>query len=382
MSHKQAQLNKEKGNAAFKAGDYAIAVGHYSSAIVKDRNDYTLPLNRAAAYLKLGKYDDAERDCSTVLSLNTSNAKALFRRSQARVGTGKLKEAEDDLRAAAKLEPSNTSIAQEIAKVTDAIKRTTISKAKPIDVTLNAKPMRRRIPITIVDETIDKSSASATSSISEKIEPTARPAPTKRVEIQPRQAPKEENISTPQVTFQEAKRSRDDVKTSRVGGGIFRSNGSNTIFPTREVTVPKSNDVKATAPRPVKHDVPASTPPKALSVPVPTTLYDLTKAWDVHRSSEERFQIITSVPPAQLPALFKTSLEPSLLASILETFLNASNEERNTSTVVEYLEALSKVPRLGTMILFLSEGEHTVLRRLVEKVDVDTVNAVWRTVLL
>ncbi len=45
-----------QGNAAFKAGDYATAVGHYSSAIVNDRKDYTLPLNRAAAYLKLGKY--------------------------------------------------------------------------------------------------------------------------------------------------------------------------------------------------------------------------------------------------------------------------------------------------------------------------------------
>ncbi|KAK0464701.1 TPR-like protein, partial [Desarmillaria tabescens] len=364
-----------QGNAAFKAGDYATAVGHYSSAIVNDRKDYTLPLNRAAAYLKLGKFDDAERDCTAVLSLNASNAKAFFRRSQARVGIGKLKEAENDLRAAAKLEPSNTSITQEIAKVTDAIKRTTISN--PIDVTQNAKSKRRRIPITIVDDTIDTSSASATSSISEKIEPTARPTPTKRVEIQPKQAPKEENTSTPQATFKEAKRSRDDVKTSRVGGGIFRSNGPNTIFPTKQVTIPKS-DVTAAPPPPVKHDVPASTSPKALSVPAPTTLYDLTKAWDVHRSSEERFQIITNVPSAQLPAFFKTSLEPSLLASILEIFLNVSNEERNTSIVVEYLEALSKVPRLGTMILFLSEGERMVLRRLVERVGVDKVDAVWR----
>ncbi|KAK0449273.1 hypothetical protein EV421DRAFT_1780951 [Armillaria borealis] len=380
MSSKQAQLDKEKGNTAFKAGDYATAVGHYASAIVNDRKDYTLPLNRAAAYLKLGKYDDAERDCTTVLSLNASNAKALFRRSQARVGTGKLKEAEDDLRVAAKLEPSNTSIAQELTKVTDTLKRKTVSKAKPVDVAPNSKPMRRRIPITIVDDTIDKPpSASVTSSVPEKIEPSARPAPIKRVEIQPKQTPKEEHTSsTPQATFKEAKRSRDDVKTTRVGGGIFRSNGSNTIFPTREVTVPKSNDAKATPSHPVENDVPACTSLKAPSVPVPTSLYDLTKAWDVHRSSEERFQIITSVPPAQLPALFKTSLEPSLLASILETFLNTSNE--NSDVVVGYLEALSKVPRLGTIILFLSEGERTVLRRLVEKVGVDKVNVVWRKV--
>ncbi|KAK0188216.1 TPR-like protein [Armillaria mellea] len=380
MSSKQAQLDKEKGNTAFKAGDYATAVGHYSSAIVNDRKDYTLPLNRAAAYLKLGKHDDAERDCTTVLSLSASNAKALFRRSQARVGTGKLKEAEDDLRAAAKLEPSNTSIAQELTKVTDASKRKTVSKARPIDVAPNSKPMRRRIPITIVDDTVDKPpSASVTSSKPANIEPAARPAPIKRVDIHPRQAPKEEHASsTPQATFKEAKRSQDDVKTSRVGGGIFRSNGSNTIFPTRDVTIPKSNNTKTVPSHSMEHDPPASIPLEAPSIPAPKSLYDLTKAWDMHRSSKERFQIITSVPPAQLQALFKTSLEPSLLASILETLLNASNE--NSTVVVEYLEALSKVPRLGTIILFLSEGERTVLRRLVEKVGVDKVNVIWRKV--
>ncbi|KAK0222015.1 hypothetical protein IW262DRAFT_1377548 [Armillaria fumosa] len=379
MSSKQAQLDKEKGNTAFKAGDYATAVGHYSSAIVNDRKDYTLPLNRAAAYLKLGKYDDAERDCTTVLSLNTSNAKALFRRSQARVGAEKLKEAEDDLRAAAKLEPSNTSIAQEIIKITDTLKRKTVSKARPIDVAPNSKPTRRRIPITIVDDTIDKPLSTSVTSIPEKIEPAARPAPIKRVEIQPRQAPKEEHTSsTPQATFKEAKRSRDDLKTSRVGGGIFRSNGSNTIFPTREVIMPKSNNTKTAPSHSMESDVSTSIPSKAPSIPVPKSLYDLTKAWDMHRSSEERFQIITGVPPAQLPALFKTSLEPSLLASILETFLNASSED--SGVVVGYLEALSKVPRLGTIILFLSEGERTVLRRLVEKVGVDQVSVIWRNV--
>ncbi len=62
--------------------------------------------------------------------------------------------------------------------------------------------MRRRIPITIVDDTIDKPpSASVTSSIPEKIEPSARPAPIKRVEIQPKQAPKEVSYTASFVSF-------------------------------------------------------------------------------------------------------------------------------------------------------------------------------------
>lgn len=45
-----------QGNAAFKAGQLPEAIGHYTAAIFADRNDPTYPLNRAAAYLKLGKY--------------------------------------------------------------------------------------------------------------------------------------------------------------------------------------------------------------------------------------------------------------------------------------------------------------------------------------
>lgn len=49
----KAQKDKDKGNAAFKAGDYPAAIGHYTAAILADRVDATYPLNRAAAYLKL-----------------------------------------------------------------------------------------------------------------------------------------------------------------------------------------------------------------------------------------------------------------------------------------------------------------------------------------
>lgn len=52
----KAKTAKENGNNAFKAGDYPAAIGHYTQAILADNKDVTYPLNRAAAYLKLGKY--------------------------------------------------------------------------------------------------------------------------------------------------------------------------------------------------------------------------------------------------------------------------------------------------------------------------------------
>src|SRR3984957_10493578 len=43
-------------SSALQSGDYPTAIGHYTAAILADRADPTCPLNRAAAYLKLGKY--------------------------------------------------------------------------------------------------------------------------------------------------------------------------------------------------------------------------------------------------------------------------------------------------------------------------------------
>jgi hypothetical protein len=45
-----------QGNAAFKDGDFLGSIEHYTAAILIDGTDLTFPLNRAAAYLKLGKY--------------------------------------------------------------------------------------------------------------------------------------------------------------------------------------------------------------------------------------------------------------------------------------------------------------------------------------
>ncbi|KAE9391159.1 TPR-like protein [Gymnopus androsaceus JB14] len=111
-----------KGNTAFKKGDFPSAIGHYSQAILEDPKDWTFHLNRAAAYLKLGKNEDAEKGCTAVLALNASNVKALFRRAQARKELGKLVEAQ---------------------KVKDLLWKKSTSDV--------VHPLRRRVPIKIIE---------------------------------------------------------------------------------------------------------------------------------------------------------------------------------------------------------------------------------------
>ncbi|KAF8594807.1 hypothetical protein BDV93DRAFT_529077 [Ceratobasidium sp. AG-I] len=108
---------KEKGNTAFKTGDFRGAIAHYNGAILADPTNLTFTLNRAAAYLKLNKNEEAERDCSTVLKAQENNTKALYRRAQARIALKKLPESRQDLEAASKIEPSNATVRAELATV-------------------------------------------------------------------------------------------------------------------------------------------------------------------------------------------------------------------------------------------------------------------------
>ncbi|KAF3659431.1 Outer envelope protein 64, mitochondrial [Capsicum annuum] len=79
----ESELLKEKGNAAFKGRQWYKAVSYYTEAI-KLNDNATYYCNRAAAYLELGCFQQAEEDCTTAISLDKKNVKAYMRRGTAR----------------------------------------------------------------------------------------------------------------------------------------------------------------------------------------------------------------------------------------------------------------------------------------------------------
>ncbi|KAG8898784.1 hypothetical protein FRB99_007170 [Tulasnella sp. 403] len=313
-----AKEQKAKGNAAFKAGDYATAVGHYSSAILSDRSDPTLPLNRAAAYLRLGKNEDAERDCTTVLSLPSGkdNVKALFRRGQARVALGLTKDAETDLREALRLEPQNDAVKAELDKLKSA---TTQAPSR--------KPHRRRVPITIVDDKPPPPPPAATQTVT-KPQPVSQPSPKPRDPLETR-----------------------EINGKRVGGGIFR------YQPTKAQDAAPDLSKKPSATIDVSSRLPPQNPP---------TLYDFTRTWNNLKSVEERWDLLTDLPPQSLSTTFRTSLGPQLLISVLTTFISIlfNCTPSAKARILEYLRAFPSVPRFDFVIMFLTEKE----QRLVEDV--------------
>jgi hypothetical protein len=76
------------------------------------------------------------------------------------------------------------------------------------------------------------------------------------------------------------------------------------------------------------------------------------------------------VPPETLAALFKTSLEPDVLASIV-TLLHAIAKQNpeDKPTVRKYVEGLARIPRFGSVTLFLSNAEKEEARSLFQTLD-------------
>uniref|UniRef100_A0A0A9D4E8 Amidase domain-containing protein n=1 Tax=Arundo donax TaxID=35708 RepID=A0A0A9D4E8_ARUDO len=102
-----SELLKEKGNSAFKRKQWSKAIEFYSEAISLSDTNATYYCNRAAAFLELGRFKQAEADCDRALLLDRKNVKAYLRRGTAREVTLNYQEALQDFGHALALEPQN-----------------------------------------------------------------------------------------------------------------------------------------------------------------------------------------------------------------------------------------------------------------------------------
>lgn len=90
-----------------------------------------------------------------------------------------------------------------------------------------------------------------------------------------------------------------------------------------------------------------------------------------------------SVPPTAIPALFKTSLEPSLLVAIISVFREVIHGSKDVEGLVRnYMDAFAHVQRLETVILFLNRKEKEVVMRCWETLGLgkEDVAKVWKSV--
>lgn len=118
----EAEKFKDDGNIAFKNGNWIEAIEMYSKAIElvdgPDSKNLSIYLkNRAAAYLKLNKFEEALDDCENALRIAPRDPKALYRRCQAFESLERYEEAYRDATQIFKDDPTNKAIQPVLEKL-------------------------------------------------------------------------------------------------------------------------------------------------------------------------------------------------------------------------------------------------------------------------
>ncbi|KAF3323706.1 peptidyl-prolyl isomerase-like isoform X1 [Carex littledalei] len=132
-----AGKKKEEGNALFKAGKFARASKRYEKAAKYIEHDSSFSdeekkqskalkisckLNNAACKLKLRDYKEAEKLCTKVLEMESTNVKALYRRAQAYIQLADFDLAELDIKRALEIDPNNRDVKAEYKVLKEKVK--------------------------------------------------------------------------------------------------------------------------------------------------------------------------------------------------------------------------------------------------------------------
>ena len=119
----KSALAKERGNSAFKSGDFLKASQQYSMAIRLDPRNHVLYSNRSAAYASLQSWDRALEDGEKCVKLNPAWGKGYARKAAALVGKGLAGDGLKVYKQGLAAEPQNAACKQGIADTKVAIRR-------------------------------------------------------------------------------------------------------------------------------------------------------------------------------------------------------------------------------------------------------------------
>ncbi|KAF9970197.1 RNA polymerase II-associated protein 3 [Actinomortierella ambigua] len=381
---------KEKGNAAFKKGDYKKAIEHYTAGMKLDPTNPVYPINRAMALLKLERYSEVEADCTTGLKLDPNNVKALWRRGIARRSLGKLTDARVDFETALKIEPANKAVKDELAKLaktapekpktktatssapkplaTSTSTTTTVTKSQPV--ASSGIKSSARVPIVEVDSDDDSTLFHKTSrGVSKTSTATAATTATKALPSPP---------SAAQPKVLEAPSSAPAaVPEPSPTAPASASAPAPAPAPARPTTSESSSPQSSPSPS-TTTAIPASAQPTAPSVKMtpPSTLLDFQRDWKSYsRDKNLLYHYLKLIQPQDLPTLFKSSFESDYFSSMLPIYKEFYIPCESANLLYETLRNLASVQRFGMALMFISKSESQMLSELFQHLSASVAQA-------
>jgi len=318
-SRSREDIEKERGNSCFKAGDFLGAVRCYTNCIGQNPSNHLLWSNRAMAHLKLKEFRKAAEDSAAALKLNPKHTKSWVRRGLARNQLGFHSGALYDFQRARELDPSNKQILVELRKSKE-LRKAAIRHCP-----------KRHIPVLEIADEMKKSSQANVMKVVDK--------------------PTSDNralSATNKAKIEEAIVNTEKEKKAEV------------VKVMEDKPAQKPKTTTATKPRGGFGQI-QMTPPK--------TAYEFEKVWNHLKQDSKKFNdYLMLIKPANFVKIFKHSLNDDILSSIIQSvdqFMLSENEVQ----AFEVLRGLCKTERFQVTMMLLPKKDKEAVASIFNKLD-------------
>ncbi|XP_073113743.1 uncharacterized protein [Elaeis guineensis] len=343
-----AASEKELGNEYFKQKKFPEAIECYSRSIALSPTSVAFA-NRAMAYLKLKRFEEAENDCTEALNLDDRYVKAYSRRATARKELGKLKASMEDSEFATRLEPNNQELRKQHSE-TKALYEKEISKKirgplkNPFQGIQGVSNSEMGTKNARGDHSVLSNAQNAAAA--------ANGTQTKDGEgtcDQPLIAVKDTDSKSTDV----GKETREYLLDGSREGAALSSNNAkkDQDVGCKQVLKASMKDLASRAASRVMATA-------GKSITTPRTAYEFEVSWRaLSDDCALQMQLLKTIPPPTLPQIFKNALSVPILIDIIKCTTTFFKED--TELAVNILDNLAKVPRFDMIVMCLSSTDRS-----------------------
>ncbi|XP_077218062.1 tetratricopeptide repeat (TPR)-like superfamily protein isoform X1 [Tasmannia lanceolata] len=359
-SSPDAASEKDQGNEYFKQKKFTKAIECYSRSIALSPSSVAYA-NRAMAYLKIKRFEDAENGCTEALNLDDRYIKAYSRRATARKELGKLKASIEDSEFALRLEPNNQELQKQYSETKALYGKEIIKKAS--GAVKNSFQGIQSVKDPKTEAKGDVHVAHMVPSSSGRPGVTAVQAD--HIEALEKN---EKRPGMPANNVNETGSGRTSSGRQQVDGSLeyetlnSSSDSSKKIYGVEKEHEPVAS-VQELASRAASRTMAAA----AKDIVLPKSAYQFEVLW--RGLSDDRVlqaQLLKTIPPSTLPQLFKNALSAPILVDIIKCISTLFMEE--TKLAISILDNLTKVARFDLIIMCLSAVDRADLHRIWDEV--------------
>ncbi|XP_021899003.1 RNA polymerase II-associated protein 3 [Carica papaya] len=348
-----ATSEKELGNEYFKQKKFNEAIDCYSRSIALSPTAVAYA-NRAMAYLKIRRFEEAEDDCTEALNLDDRYVKAYSRRAVARKELGKLKASMEDSEFAMRLEPNNQELKKQHADVKSLYEKDILKKASGAMRSPAQGAQKTRIP----EATVSQNGAHSIS----KDERAAVKA------VHPKE--NEGQASGKASLHIEEVENKNIRRGSRSEGLPAGATQSSSPMDAKQDHNMRKQRLNASVQELASRAASRAKAEAARNITPPNTAYQFENSWRGFSGDRAlQAQLLKVTSPTALPKIFKNALTASMLVDIIKCISTFFREEMDLA--IRYIENLTEVPRFNMLIMCLSSADRADLLRIWDEVLCD-----------